>query len=246
MIFKFICIVYYILYVVCFNFMLYNYISIYMTIYRYRYIYTIKNILKYIYKIMNSFFFIKKFFRINLKLIHKLPRVYICDPLTFLGIRKKSNFQILSYINQKTKDSYSNNSDKSKFNEEQENKRTQTALLAIPLSFFIVEMYNKTLKSENNHTLNDSIIDNSIKKPYLGCSIRSKKGQGMQVVLIKSDSPAEKAGLQVGDVIISINGIKTNSINEYFAAVGLESGFKKIVIYRDNQNDPIEVIVYFE
>jgi predicted metalloprotease with PDZ domain len=58
-----------------------------------------------------------------------------------------------------------------------------------------------------------------VKKPYLGCSIRAKD-EGMQVILIKSDSPAERAGLMVKDIILEIDGNKVTTINDFNAAVG--------------------------
>lgn len=78
-------------------------------------------------------------------------------------------------------------------------------------------------------------------KPYLGCSLRSKD-DGMQIVMIKSDSPAEKAGLMVKDIILEIDGKKISSINEYNAAIGYEANRKKIKILRKINND--EVILY--
>jgi CRISPR/Cas system-associated exonuclease Cas4 (RecB family) len=72
------------------------------------------------------------------------------------------------------------------------------------------------------------------RKPYLGCSIRSndEEPQGMKVVMIKSDSPAEKAGLKVKDIILEIDGKKIRSINEYNAAIGPDVGMKKLKIFR--------------
>jgi S1-C subfamily serine protease len=62
-----------------------------------------------------------------------------------------------------------------------------------------------------------------VKRPYLGCSIRSKE-EGMQIILIKTDSPAERAGLMVKDVILEIDGKKISSINDYNAAIGNDVG----------------------
>lgn len=72
------------------------------------------------------------------------------------------------------------------------------------------------------------------KKPYLGCSIRAnEEGQkGMKIVMIKSDSPAEKAGLKVKDIILEIEGKSILSINDYNAAIGFEAGTKKMKVLR--------------
>ncbi len=75
-----------------------------------------------------------------------------------------------------------------------------------------------------------------LKKPYLGCSIRANEDgvQGMKILLIKSDSPAERAGLKPKDIILEINGKPVRNINEYNAAVGSEPGIKKMKIFRSD------------
>ena len=85
-------------------------------------------------------------------------------------------------------------------------------------------------------------------KPYLGCSIRSNEEgtQGMKVLMIKSDSPAEKAGLKVKDIIVEINGKKIRNINEYNAAVGLEAGKKRIKIVRKEADKEEEIEFYVD
>ena len=80
-------------------------------------------------------------------------------------------------------------------------------------------------------------------KPYLGCSLRSRE-DGMQVVMVKSDSPAEKAGIRAKDVILEIDGVKVTSINEYNAAIGSEANRKKVKILRVVDNR--EVILYVD
>jgi predicted metalloprotease with PDZ domain len=65
-----------------------------------------------------------------------------------------------------------------------------------------------------------------LKKPYLGCSLRSKD-EGMQVILIKSESPAERAGLMVKDIILEIDGKKVSTIHDYNAAIGSDITEKK-------------------
>ena len=74
------------------------------------------------------------------------------------------------------------------------------------------------------------------RKPFLGCSIRFvEELNGMRIINVKSDSPAEKAGLKVNDVIIEIEDRKIQSINDYNAAVGLEAGVKTFKILRINE-----------
>jgi C-terminal processing protease CtpA/Prc len=73
-----------------------------------------------------------------------------------------------------------------------------------------------------------------MKKPYLGCAIRANEEgiEGMKIIMIKSDSPAEKAGLKVKDIIVEIDGKKVATINDYNAAIGLEANKKKMKIVR--------------
>lgn len=84
------------------------------------------------------------------------------------------------------------------------------------------------------------------KKPYLGCSIRGSD-QGMQIILIKSESPAEKALLKVKDIILEINGTPINSINDYNAAVGPLADKKALKIMRteEGKDTILEVEVEF-
>jgi C-terminal processing protease CtpA/Prc len=87
------------------------------------------------------------------------------------------------------------------------------------------------------------------RKPYLGCSIRAndEEPQGMKVVMIKSDSPAEKAGLKVKDIILEIENNHIRSINEYNAAIGSDVGNKKIKIFRKegDKENILEIYVEF-
>jgi len=86
------------------------------------------------------------------------------------------------------------------------------------------------------------------KLPYLGCSIRNTDyGVGMSVIMVKSDSPAEKAGIKIKDVILEIDGKPINTIHDYNGAVGYEPGKKKIIVLRKQGDDEkrIEVIAEF-
>ena len=49
--------------------------------------------------------------------------------------------------------------------------------------------------------------------PYLGCSIRSLNDtEGMEIVLVNTESPAWHAGIKHGDIILEINSQKVNKI----------------------------------
>ena len=62
-----------------------------------------------------------------------------------------------------------------------------------------------------------------VRRPYLGASftegIAARYGlptdEGLTVTDIDKDSPAEKAKLQVDDIVISVNGVKINTIIDY-------------------------------
>ena len=83
------------------------------------------------------------------------------------------------------------------------------------------------------------------RKPYLGCSIRASDEIGMKIVLIKSDSPAERAGFRLGDTILSIDNHNVNNINDYNVAIGNKDGLKKVTIRRRKdkniENDYLEI-----
>lgn len=48
-------------------------------------------------------------------------------------------------------------------------------------------------------------------------------------------SPAHKAGMKYGDVIVSCNGVTTNTIADYLEAIKLNDGTQRMEILRDNQ-----------
>lgn len=83
------------------------------------------------------------------------------------------------------------------------------------------------------------------RKPYLGCSIRYvEEFDGMRIINVKSDSPAEKAGLKVNDVILEIQNRKVTSINDYNAAVGTEAGIKNFKILRINESGERRIEIF--
>jgi S1-C subfamily serine protease len=62
--------------------------------------------------------------------------------------------------------------------------------------------------------------------------------------MVKSDSPAEKAGIFAKDIILEIDGMKITSINDYNAAIGSEANRKRLKILRII--DSKEVILYVD
>lgn len=113
-----------------------------------------------------------------------------------------------------------------------EDKREFVKMLLLPLGVFLLKLFNdeeKKMFCEDKETKNEANDIVNFKRPYLGCSIRQKE-EGMQIVMIRSGSPAEKAGLAIRDIILEIDGQKTCSINEYYSAIGQEKGKKNLKI----------------
>lgn len=85
-------------------------------------------------------------------------------------------------------------------------------------------------------------------KLYLGCSFREKlsEPQGLYVLSVKTESPAENAGLKTKDLIVEIEGHSVRSINDYYSAIGSEPGLKKFKILREEKDDyiPIEINIH--
>lgn len=127
-------------------------------------------------------------------------------------------------------------------------------LLSIPLGVLLLKQLldeEESIKcSTNTETdTSDSDIMKPIVKPYLGCSIRQNES-GMQVILIKSNSPAEKSGLQMKDIITEIDGVKVANIHDYNIAVGFKKGIKKLSVLRNvdgkSENEKLEILVDFD
>lgn len=127
-------------------------------------------------------------------------------------------------------------------------------LLSIPLGVLLLKQLldeEESIKcsTETATDTSDSDILKPIVKPYLGCSIRQNE-LGMQVILIKSNSPAEKSGLQMKDIITEIDGVKVANIHDYNIAVGFKKGIKKLFVLRNvdgkSENEKLEILVDFD
>lgn len=85
-------------------------------------------------------------------------------------------------------------------------------------------------------------IDVMSKKPKLGISIEDlEEGHGVKIKTVNSGSPAEKAGLRVGDIITTVDKHEVKEVNDikwqYF-----EAGQNiKVGIIRNKENKIIEV-----
>ena len=93
----------------------------------------------------------------------------------------------------------------------------------------------------------DQLIDNgNVVRPRMGVTVASIDGPdepmkrfppcGAQVMSVEPGTPAEKAGIQVNDVIAEIDGTRVNSANEVVAAIDKYNAGDsiKIKIYRYN------------
>lgn len=47
------------------------------------------------------------------------------------------------------------------------------------------------------------------------------------ILLVNTESPAWKAGIKVGDILMEIDGVKINNINDYYAAMAATDSKKK-------------------
>ena len=100
----------------------------------------------------------------------------------------------------------------------------------------------------------ESIIENGyIAKPYIGVSVTSVSSEtqsyglpkGAAVKAISEDSPAEKAGLQINDIITEANGTTIESSDDLVRLVGdLYNGAElKLTVYRQGETVELTVIV---
>ena len=96
----------------------------------------------------------------------------------------------------------------------------------------------------------DQLIDNgNVVRPRMGVSVASIDGPdeamrrfppcGAQVMSVEPDTPAEKAGIQVNDVITEIEGVRVRSASDVIAAIDKFSAGDtvKLKIYRYNYDD---------
>jgi len=68
--------------------------------------------------------------------------------------------------------------------------------------------------------VDDLIGGRTVQHPYLGIAVGdADSGSGAQVGTVRSGSPAAKAGLKAGDVIVSVDGTSIESANELTAVV---------------------------
>lgn len=113
------------------------------------------------------------------------------------------------------------------------------ANFALPINqlIFYIKLHNK------NNVLHCEVP--ASRKPYLGCSIMATE-KGMQIIMIKSESPAEKANLKIKDIIQEIDGQRISTINEYNAAVGQIANKKAFKILRTENGKELTLSIEVE
>lgn len=96
------------------------------------------------------------------------------------------------------------------------------------------------------HIIEDIINVGSVQRPTLGitCSTETNIG-GVYVAEVNEKSAAEKAGVQVGDIITKFDGVRVKSTEELIAALGKHSAGDEctLTILRDVESMTLTVIL---
>jgi len=74
-------------------------------------------------------------------------------------------------------------------------------------------LYKTSIKIESGKKV-DEDKKQADKKAFLGVNLGGELPEGVEVASVNSDSAAEKAGIQDGDIIISVDGEKTDSMKK--------------------------------
>ena len=78
---------------------------------------------------------------------------------------------------------------------------------------------------------------------FMGVGTEAREEGGLEVKIVGEESPAAKAGVKVGDIILGVDGKKTDEKPEFSAAIKAKKpGTKvKLKILRDDEEIEIEV-----
>ena len=81
--------------------------------------------------------------------------------------------------------------------------------------------------------------------PDLAKAFATERDYGVVIAMVTPDSPAEKAGLEVGDIVLSINGKATRSVNDMRNFIGvLRTGSKiKLEVLRGEEKINMTAII---
>jgi S1-C subfamily serine protease len=69
----------------------------------------------------------------------------------------------------------------------------------------------------------------------------AKALEGLPVLGCLQGSPAAKAGVRYGDILLAVNGRRTRSFDEYIAAKSLRDDGMHVLLFRSGSEQPIEL-----
>lgn len=69
--------------------------------------------------------------------------------------------------------------------------------------------------------------------------------EGIPVLGTLSGTPAARAGIRYGDVLLSVNGMRTRTVLDYIEAKALREGGMEIVVFRSG-SETVETLTYDE
>lgn len=88
----------------------------------------------------------------------------------------------------------------------------------------------------------DQLMTRADKKPKLGISVADlETGKGVRVTNVAKDSPAEKAGIQIEDILIQLNGIEITDVNYMKWQYYFPGQTLKITLDRKGEKRTVEV-----
>lgn len=79
-------------------------------------------------------------------------------------------------------------------------------------------------------------LSGSVKRPYIGLSF-VQNNPGLAVVKVQKGSPAEKAGVAIGDVVLSANGKSVDTNEDILTVIGFNLGI--VLDLKVNRNNSI-------
>ena len=66
-------------------------------------------------------------------------------------------------------------------------------------------------------------LSGNVKRPYLGLSF-TPSNPGLAIVKVQPGSPAERAGVKVGDILLTANSKAINNLEDLYAEIGFQIG----------------------
>jgi S1-C subfamily serine protease len=125
----------------------------------------------------------------------------------------------------------------------------KTGLFSILLAAFAIVAYAQNNSPQRAHSTN---LQMAMSPGYLGVGVQALSGErikslnlkesaGVEVRTVIADSPAAKAGLRVGDIILEVNGQKVEGQDQFAASIGSRPPGTKIAlnIWRDGVKENI-------